>query len=197
MTHLGHLFGNSMSNHLASHRYEMTNYARALVEFGRTTTADEFLEAMAFADEMYATLGPVLEMYNVLICPTTALPAVPADHDSTRQPVVIDGVEVDPIIGWEMTYPFNIMSRCPVLSVPTGIQIVGRTYDDISVFRAAAALSSAPAPGWTCPSAGPVSSPAPMITEKTIDCMIVGDGSLDVANGARKKPLRDAFVEAG
>jgi Asp-tRNA(Asn)/Glu-tRNA(Gln) amidotransferase A subunit family amidase len=41
-----------------------------------------------------------------------------------------------------------MLSRCPVLSVPTGyaktgvptgIQIVGRTYADVSVFRAAAA----------------------------------------------------------
>jgi Asp-tRNA(Asn)/Glu-tRNA(Gln) amidotransferase A subunit family amidase len=48
-----------------------------------------------------------------------------------------------------MTIPFNICSRCPVMSVPsgrahtgvpTGVQIVGRTYDDVSVFRAAAAL---------------------------------------------------------
>jgi len=27
--------------------------------------------------------------------------------------------------------------------VPTGVQIVGRTYDDVSVFRAAAALEAA------------------------------------------------------
>jgi Asp-tRNA(Asn)/Glu-tRNA(Gln) amidotransferase A subunit family amidase len=41
------------------------------------------------------------------------------------------------------------MSRCPVLAmpsgfadngVPTGIQIVGRTYDDETVFRVGAAL---------------------------------------------------------
>ena len=53
---------------------------------------------------------------------------------------------------WCMTYPFNMLSRCPVMSVPsgraangvpTGIQLVGRTYDDISVFRAAKAFESA------------------------------------------------------
>ncbi|MFP6741572.1 MAG: amidase, partial [Alphaproteobacteria bacterium] len=152
MSHLGHLFGGSMAKHLALHRHEMTNYARALAEFGRTTTAEEFLAAMAYADEMYSTLGPALEKYNVLICPTTALPAVPADHDWTTQPVIINGVEVDPLLGWVMTYPFNVMSRCPVMSVPsghaangvpTGLQIVGRTFDDVSVFRAAAAFERA------------------------------------------------------
>jgi aspartyl-tRNA(Asn)/glutamyl-tRNA(Gln) amidotransferase subunit A len=47
-----------------------------------------------------------------------------------------------------MTYPFNICNRSPVLAlpsgfasngVPTGVQIIGRTYDDLSVFRARAA----------------------------------------------------------
>ena len=51
-----------------------------------------------------------------------------------------------------MTLPFNICSRCPVMSVPsgfartgvpTGVQLVGRTYDDVSVFRAAAAYERA------------------------------------------------------
>ena len=48
-----------------------------------------------------------------------------------------------------LTAPFNILSRCPVLAVPsgvadngvpTGIQIVGRTYDDETVFRVGTAL---------------------------------------------------------
>jgi len=47
-----------------------------------------------------------------------------------------------------MTVPFNIASRCPVMSVPsgissggvpTGLSIVGRSYDDVTVFRIAAA----------------------------------------------------------
>jgi Asp-tRNA(Asn)/Glu-tRNA(Gln) amidotransferase A subunit family amidase len=47
-----------------------------------------------------------------------------------------------------MTVPFNIASRCPVLSVPsglskngvpTGLAVVAKTYDDITAFRVAAA----------------------------------------------------------
>ena len=47
-----------------------------------------------------------------------------------------------------MTLPFNIASRCPVLSVPsglsrdgvpTGLSVVGKTYDDVTAFRVAAA----------------------------------------------------------
>ncbi len=56
------------------------------------------------------------------------------------------------MLGWAMTTPFNTMSRCPALSVPsghakngvpTGIQIVGRTYCDGDVFRAALAYEGA------------------------------------------------------
>jgi amidase len=51
-----------------------------------------------------------------------------------------------------MTYPFNMLSRCPVLAVPsgraannvpTGIQLVGPTYEDTAVFQAAAAYEAA------------------------------------------------------
>ena len=51
-----------------------------------------------------------------------------------------------------MTTPFNTMSRCPVLTLPTGlasngvptsIQVVGRTYCDKDVFRAGMAYETA------------------------------------------------------
>ena len=47
------------------------------------------------------------------------------------------------------TLPFNVIGRVPVLAVPsgiapngvpTGVQIVGRTFDDATVFRVGAAL---------------------------------------------------------
>ena len=47
-----------------------------------------------------------------------------------------------------MTLQFNIVGRCPVLSIPSGLSrdgvptgptIVGRTYDDVTAFRVAAA----------------------------------------------------------
>ena len=152
MNHLGHLFGAWIGQHLSRHRHELTDYARAFAEFAQTTTAADFMGAMEHAGKMYGTLGPTLEKYRLLICPTLAVPAVAAEHDPTDTSFAINGVKVDPMIGWCLTYPFNTMSRCPVMSVPsgfaesgvpTGIQIVGRTYDDVSVFRAAAAYEAA------------------------------------------------------
>lgn len=147
--YLGHIFGNMIAELLPRHREQMTHYARSFAEFGQRTSAADFLASMEVLNEMYASLGPILERYNAFICPTMPLPAVPADYDPGVDTCQINGRDVHPVWGWTMTYPFNMMSRCPVMSVPsgfaengvpTGVQIVGRTFDDVSVFRVAAEL---------------------------------------------------------
>ncbi len=152
VNYLGHLFGGVIGQVLRRHRYEMMPYAVEIAEMGAKTTAADFIESLNIAGEMYDTLGPILQKCDVLICPTNATAAIPADLDSTRDKVEINGVEVDPFLGWAMTPPFNIMSRCPVLSVPsgrdrngmpTGIQIVGPTYEDATVFRIGGAVEAA------------------------------------------------------
>lgn len=145
-----------LSRLLKKHGKQMTSYARLFAEMGRNSKAVDFVGTLDVANRMYTTLGPMLEKYDVLICPTTALPAVSADFDHSKEAVKINGKKVSPFLGWVMTTPFNTMSRCPVLSVPsgrakngvpTGIQIVGRTYCDGDVFRAAMAYETAVG-GW-------------------------------------------------
>jgi len=158
MAHFNHVFGAFMVAHAKKHRKLMTPYALDFARQGAKSTAADFLHAMEVAARMYATLGPILQKYNVLVCPTNALPAVRADFDPTLHEVKINGRKLDvwPILEWCMTIPFNTMSRCPVLSVPsghagngvpTGIQIVGRTYCDADVFRAGMAFETAVG-GW-------------------------------------------------
>ena len=158
VAHLNHLFGGLMAGYAKKHRKLMTPYAVDFAKHGSKSTAADFLRSMEVATRMYATLGPILEKYNLLLCPTNALPAVRADFDPTLHDVKINGKKLDvwPIIAWCMTTPFNTMSRCPVLSVPsgraangvpTGIQIVGRTYCDADVFRAGMAFETAVG-GW-------------------------------------------------
>jgi Asp-tRNA(Asn)/Glu-tRNA(Gln) amidotransferase A subunit family amidase len=154
--HLGHLMANAIGRELPdSKRDSLTDYVRAFIKMGEATSVYDFIGAADTAGEMYETLGPVLDRFNVFVCPTTALAAVPADFDSTHGQLQINGVDVDPFLGWGMTYPFNVMGRCPVMSVPSGhvqsgvpsgIQIVGQPYDDVSVFRAATAYEKAR--GW-------------------------------------------------
>lgn len=156
LAYLTHLFGASLAKLLAEQGNQMTTYARRFAEDGAASKATDFVASLDVAGRMYMTLGPLLERYNVLICPTNALPAVPADHDQSKDEVRINGKVVNPSLGWVMTTPFNTMSRCPVLSVPsghasngvpTGIQIVGRTYCDADVFRAGMAYEAAVG-GW-------------------------------------------------
>jgi Asp-tRNA(Asn)/Glu-tRNA(Gln) amidotransferase A subunit family amidase len=65
---------------------------------------------------------------------------------------VVEGRELPNYLMGALTPPFNIASRCPVLSVPsgvadngvpTGVQLVGRTYEDATVFRLAYAYEAA------------------------------------------------------
>jgi amidase len=101
----------------------------------------------------------MMEKHDIFICPTLALPAVKADFLENGPEVLrINGkiVNLPAILGWCMTSPFNTLSRCPVLAVPsghakngvpTGIQIVGKTYSDADVFQAAVAYEAAVG-GW-------------------------------------------------
>ena len=156
MGYLTHLFGGYLSQLLADHADEMTSYCRHFAENAMTSTAQDFVRALEIIGNMYLTLGPILNDHDLLICPTMGTAAVAADFDPTKDTAIVDGEPVDPMLGWVMTTPFNAMSRCPVLSVPsghadsgvpTGIQLVGRTYADADDFRAALAYETASG-GW-------------------------------------------------
>ncbi len=155
--YLGHLFGALMLQHREKLGEEMNSYARWFAEEARNSNALQFLKSLETAGRMYATLGPLLEKYDALVCPTLAATLVPADMDYERHaPFRINGKEVHPALGWAMTTCFNTMSRCPVLSVPsgrarngvpTGLQIVGPTFADENVFRIGMAYEAAVG-GW-------------------------------------------------
>ena len=156
MAYLEHIFGAYLSTMLAEHGDQMTSYARQFAEFGQNSKATDFVHSLGVINDMYETFGPLMEKYDVFICPTNALPAVAADFDHSTDRVAINGKAVNPSLGWVMTTPFNMLSRCPVLSVPsghaengvpTGIQIIGRSYCDADVFRAALAYETAQG-GW-------------------------------------------------
>jgi amidase len=151
MTYWSVLFAGLLGDKLPRWRYEMTEGLVRMIESGAALSADRFYRINLVRGEMYKTLGPILEAYHVLVCPTLALPAVKHDHDASDANFTIDGVKVPASIGWYMTMPFNLVGQCPVIAVPTGfaasgiptgMQIVGKTFDDLSVFRAAAAYET-------------------------------------------------------
>jgi Asp-tRNA(Asn)/Glu-tRNA(Gln) amidotransferase A subunit family amidase len=149
---------------LPTRRDDLTDYALESIEGGTAVTVREFLATNEVRVEMYKTLGPVLGRRDLFVCPTTALPSVPAEHSPLAHDFAIDGRPASARIGWVMTYPFNMLGPLPVLSypsgrsrdgVPTGVQLVARPHDDLRVFRAAAALERALGPWYRAPESRP------------------------------------------
>jgi aspartyl-tRNA(Asn)/glutamyl-tRNA(Gln) amidotransferase subunit A len=127
----------------------MTPYAIAFGEEARTIRKRDFVRGLEIEGRVYERLGRLLERHRLLICPTFAVPALEAGEDYVERSPAVNGVEQESLYDVLMTAAFNLCSRCPVMSipsgfartgVPTGLSIVGRTYDDASVFRAAAAF---------------------------------------------------------
>ena len=147
--HFGAIFGAEIGLGAREYPDLITPYAaavarRSLEAIERTSYADGLrLEAA-----IYAPLGELLDRFEVLVCPTIGTRGYVAGDDYVDHGIEVGGEVLDDYLAAAMTPPFNIASRCPVLAVPsgfasngvpTGIQIVGRTYDDVTVFRAGAA----------------------------------------------------------
>ena len=143
--HFGMIFGPTIRPLYEEHGDEFTSYARAFIAESDEIAKEDFYAGLELEAGIYTPLGELLEEYDALICPTFAVPALPAgwDHGDLAEGRS-DGHWMDVM----MTLPFNIASRCPVLSipsgraangVPTGLSVVGKTYDDVTAFRVAAA----------------------------------------------------------
>ena len=132
--HFGMIFGPSIQDLYDKHGDEFTSYARRFVAESNEIPKEDYVKGLELEARIYQPLGEILDRFDALICPTFAVPALPAEWDS---PDVLDTL---------MTVPFNIASRCPVISVPsgrsrdgvpTGLSVVGKTYDDVTAFRVA------------------------------------------------------------
>ncbi|BFM07254.1 amidase [Halioxenophilus aromaticivorans] len=159
MTHLHALFGSTLQRDCVGREEQLTDYVRYFLGTGSSPQPKSVVEANLHAGEMFAQLSKVFASYDLLICPTVATTFVKADFDYSKDTLIVDGEIMAPsLASWCMTYPFNTLSRCPVLSVPTGfasndvptgMQIVGPSFDDVTVFKAAMAYESAKPPMYS------------------------------------------------
>jgi aspartyl-tRNA(Asn)/glutamyl-tRNA(Gln) amidotransferase subunit A len=145
--HFGMIFGPSMREIYEQHGDELTSYARNFVADAAEISKDDMVTGLDLEGRIYAPLGALLDQYDALICPTFAVPALPAEYD-IGDPLSVNGQPSAHWLDVMMTLPFNIASRCPVLSipsglsrdgVPTGLSVVAKTYDDVAAFQVAAA----------------------------------------------------------
>lgn len=142
--------------------HRMTPYALHAAKASEALSVDAAARSWEVVHEMYQTIGPLLERYDVLVCPTLTFASLKADHDPLQEGFTVAGEVVDAEFGCYLAHQFNMMSNLPVMSVPsgrdrngvpTGLQIVGRSFDDLTVFRAAMMYEAA-APEQFLPAAG-------------------------------------------
>ena len=152
LDYYSHMVGGYIGRIAAKRRRLLTDYADDCIARSRKSRPEHLITVLNVCGEMYETFGPMMERYDVFICPTVTTTRVPAGFNYLSDRIRINGREIEPEMGVAMTHQFNMLSRCPVLAVPsgmaangvpTGIQIVGKTYDDLAVFRTGAALEKA------------------------------------------------------
>ncbi len=146
------MWGKRMGDLLRHHRDELSDYTIRYAEQAQVAPVEALHRATDAMVRMSEGMGRLLDAHEIFVCPTTATTHVAADHDPYAAGFAIDGVPADPRSGWVMTYPFNMLARLPVMAlpsggarngVPTGIQIVARSYDDHRCFQAAYAYERA------------------------------------------------------
>jgi len=145
--HFTQIFGAIITEIARDHRDELMPYTVAFADqMARAQHETTFLEGLRIETRMQRQLAEAMAPYDALICPTTAIPGLPAEYDQLGPE---DGEVLGRVETATMTVPFNISNRCPVLAIPsgqtksglpTGIQIVGHTYDDATVFRVGKAI---------------------------------------------------------
>jgi amidase/aspartyl-tRNA(Asn)/glutamyl-tRNA(Gln) amidotransferase subunit A len=133
---------------LGEHRADLPPEFLYWADYVAQMSAMEYFDDNSRRTQIFDALQAIMADYELLVSPTLAcLPAENLTNGETRGPTVIEGVEVDPVIGWCMTYFTNFTGQ-PAVSLPAGLssglpvgmQVIGRRGADLDVFRAAAAF---------------------------------------------------------
>lgn len=122
--------------------------ARTWMDAASHMTMREVLDDRAMRTGVHDAMVRAQERVDLIVGPTVvALPVENGPRGQTTGPANVDGVAVDPLIGWCPTYLTNF-SGAPSASVPAGLAdglpvgllVIGRPHRDGDVFAAAAAI---------------------------------------------------------
>jgi Asp-tRNA(Asn)/Glu-tRNA(Gln) amidotransferase A subunit family amidase len=119
-----------------------------MIEVGQSIKATDFKRLEEARTLQWEKLHQILSNYDALLTATMALtaPAIggkDSDYDSDD--------DAGQYKGQHMACPLNLVSQCPVITVPsgfsseglpTGLQIIGRRYDETTVVKIAGTLES-------------------------------------------------------
>ncbi|MDR3371871.1 amidase family protein [Rhodoferax sp.] len=158
--------GHSLLKLIDGQEDKVNDYVIAMAHMSESITLDDYLASFDMLTSMHNSMQDVFESFDAMICPTLADNRWPAEGtESPHYDLMQKG----------MTYPFNMLSRHPVLSVPsgfamhgvpTGLQIIGPTYEEDTVMRIGAAMERAINwPAWRPQIPEFIPAPHPLETE--------------------------------
>ncbi len=127
---------------------DITDEVRPLLQSGLFLTATQYLAAQQARRKTIATYRNLWKSFDVLVTPTSPIAAPLIGVTTARF-----GEKEIPLVRafLDLTLPFNLTGQ-PAISVPCGftkaslpigLQLVGRPFDEVTLFRAAAGYESA------------------------------------------------------
>jgi amidase len=133
---------------LGEHRQDLPPEFLRWIDHLSGMSAMDYFDDNSTRSRVFDAIQDVLGDHEVIVSPTLAcMPVRNEDTGETRGPTSINGVDVDPLIGWCMTFFTNFTGH-PAASVPAGLfdgvpvgmQIIGRRGADSDVMAASAAF---------------------------------------------------------
>ncbi len=127
---------------------DLSDEVRPLLQSGLFLTATQYLGAQQARQKIVAAYRELWRTFDVLVTPTSPIAAPPIGATTARL-----GDKDIPLVQLflDVTLPFNLTGQ-PAISVPCGftragmpigLQLVGRPFDEATLFRAAAAYEAA------------------------------------------------------
>ncbi len=127
---------------------DFSDEVRPLLQSGLFLTATQYLGAQQARKKTIAAYRDIWRSFDVLVTPTSPIAAPPIGATTAR----LGGQDVPLVRAFlDLTLPFNMTGQ-PAISVPCGftktglpigLQVVGRPFDEATLFRAAAAYEAA------------------------------------------------------
>ena len=144
-THWLVAFGHEMEPYLKEWSEKIDPLLKTWIEAGLRFPSSSFPLAMKMRSEFYEVIHTAFKTYDILVTPTTA---VPAFEFGIAAPTKINGIEVSPT-GWQpFTFPFNFTGH-PAASIPCGwtkgnlplgMQIVSRRFNELLILQVSKAF---------------------------------------------------------
>jgi amidase/aspartyl-tRNA(Asn)/glutamyl-tRNA(Gln) amidotransferase subunit A len=136
---------------LEAYEGRLSPYVVEMVQRGRALSALELRRYNVVRTGVIDAFLRFFELYDVLVSPTVSVASIANEEGGeTVGPTEIDGVAVDPLLGWCLTYPTNF-AGLPAVSLPAGftpdgfpvgLQVVAPRLRDDLVLRVAAAFEA-------------------------------------------------------